>query len=286
MKESLTIDRVLEKWLKHKKSRPKPLFFLDIKHPWNDKRTLRKCIGNSLDILRKIDAADGNTAYVIEILMLIQEEELSYSEKYEGDIPFYPSIFNDFFLIKKCQGDRFVEVKHPPEFVLKQLSTLHNLTLEMTEKKYQDFTNAYLNIQYSLDFCYQKERYVLVSSRTIELPRFKRGRRAETASNLAMYLLYIYLKEIGFRGIYEAIASLCNAFSKRFFCKGTGAPLTGETVRKRVQWVKSNKNLVMHADRLMNKEIKKNHFTLNDLDAIIKEISAIERGIFETDKEE
>jgi len=66
---------------------------------------------------------------------------------------------------------------------------------------------------------------------------------------MAMYLLYRYFKGIKLKGIYQTIATLCNEASTLFFCnKGTGAPLTPETVRKRIQWTKARKHIVEYVE--------------------------------------
>lgn len=74
-----------------------------------------------------------------------------------------------------------------------------------------------------------------------------RGRRAEWQSKLAMYMIYRYLKRLGFKGIYEAIAGLVNGFSFELFRKGKGAELSPENVRKRVQWYKKHEILATGA---------------------------------------
>ncbi|HDZ62090.1 MAG TPA: hypothetical protein ENH40_02965 [Nitrospirae bacterium] len=240
MGKNLTINAALQTWAGYVKKRPKPLYSGAGKHPWDNKKALRMCIGNSLDILKNIGMSGGSIPYVIEILMLIQEEEMFCSgtcREYPWSNHRYPSIFGpSSFSIKKCTGGGFIEVKDPPEFIYEKLFKLLVLTSGITGKNYPDFTGGFLNIRYSLDICYKKDRYIISSSRTKELTKSSgRGRKGESQSNLAMYMLYRYLKEIGFRGIYKTIASLCNAFSTRFFRQGTGAPLSTENVRKRVQ---------------------------------------------------
>lgn len=69
-----------------------------------------------------------------------------------------------------------------------------------------------------------------------------RGRKGEPHSNLAMYLLYKYLKHhLKFKKIYQPLATLINEYSSTFFRDGTGYSLDPEHVRKRIQWVNSKK---------------------------------------------
>ncbi len=80
-------------------------------------------------------------------------------------------------------------------------------------------------------------------------------RKGEPQSNVAMCLLYRYFKGIKLKGIYQTIATLCNEVSTLFFCKGTGVPLTPETVRKRIQWTKTQKQLVEYVEGFEKKRV-------------------------------
>ncbi len=71
-----------------------------------------------------------------------------------------------------------------------------------------------------------------------------------------MYLLYRYFKSLKIKNIYNLIALLCNNYSISFYRPPHGAPLTAETVRKRIQWVKKRRRLVEWAEGFETKYLE------------------------------
>lgn len=74
-----------------------------------------------------------------------------------------------------------------------------------------------------------------------------RGPRPEWQSDLAMYLLYRHFKLIKLKRINESIADIVNEFSSKSYRPITGAQLSPENVRKRIQWLKKQKDILKMA---------------------------------------
>lgn len=65
---------------------------------------------------------------------------------------------------------------------------------------------------------------------------------------MAMYLLYRHFKHLKLKRVYERIADMVNEFSALFFRPKTGSPLSPDNVRKRIQWVKKQKDIEDYVD--------------------------------------
>lgn len=71
----------------------------------------------------------------------------------------------------------------------------------------------------------------------------RRGRTGEPQSDMAMYLVYRHFKHLKLKRIYERIADMVNEFSALFSRNGSGSALSPDNVRKRIQWVKKQKDI-------------------------------------------
>lgn len=217
----------------------------------NGKKVLINFIWEQRDFFKAFKRKDGDIVVIFEVLACIWAEEYEWSDYRLEDI----SSEEDFFSVKKFRKDRFVDVREDkvPQAVWKALEKMDR-KLGMTNNPFAK--KGRLTATYDLEVPYKDDRYLLTYTQMAfpgdpsTKPCLK-GRRAEWMSNLAMYLLYRYLKRLGFKGIYEAIAALVNGFSFDLFRKG--GEVSPENVRKRVQWYKKNELL---ADKAMELEKK------------------------------
>lgn len=115
-----------------------------------------------------------------------------------------------------------------------------------------------LTLTYTREVSQDNERYILQASETISLPNLikkRRGPRGSPQSNVAIFLFDRYFQRIGLKRKHEAIAAFCNDFSGLFFKVGSGAPLSPDNVRKRIQWVKKRKSLVEYAEKFEKEKL-------------------------------
>lgn len=208
-----------------------------------------------------------------------------------------PEILTDTTLseIRKRHKDKFVDISDEsiPEFIRKKMRELEaglfwatfnlpdtlrkrpkNITINAASPEINEAISNLLianpdidgryTITYEREISYNNEMYILKTSATQSLINFtkrcrgRRGRKGQPKSNLSMYLLYRYFKRLGLRDIYSSIALPVNQFTHLFFRKGVGAPLSPDNIRKRVQWVKKQTellNLASEWEKRWKKEI-------------------------------
>ena len=217
-------------------------------------------------ILGYIKNKKGNLLYVMDVLGLVKDEELCQPLRETGrEIPYVwelhskrmrPVLFSEMQIAIKraCKNNRFeeIDIQEVPKPVFEVFETLKD---NPPDVKWTVPVSGKLILTYNLRIPYGQEYYLLEASETVLLDELlakkevkkSRGRRGEPQSDVAMYLLYLYFRKIGIKGIYEKIAMLVNNFSTRFFCPPQGAPLNPENVRKRIQWVKKKDFLVEFA---------------------------------------
>lgn len=211
----------------------------------NGKKVLINFIWEQRDFFKAFKRKGGDVVVIFEVLACIWAEEYEWSDYRLEDI----SPEEDIYSVKKFNKNRFVNVREDkvPQAVWKVLEKMDR-KLGMTNNPFA--RKGRLTATYDLEVPYKDERYLLTYTQmtfpgdSSAKPCLK-GRKAEWMSNLAMYLLYRYLKRLGFKGIYEAISALVNGFSFDLFRKG-GA-LSPDNVRKRVQWFKKQDVLVNKA---------------------------------------
>lgn len=218
----------------------------------NGKKVLINFIWEQRDFFKAFKRKGGDVVVIFEVLACIWAEEYEWSDYRLEDVA--PE--EDLFSVKKFRKDRFVDIREDkvPEAVWKALGKM-NRKLGMTNNPFA--RKGRLTATYDLEMPYKDDRYLLTYTQ-VSFPGDSstkpciRGRKAEWQSNLAMYLLYRYLKRLEFKGIYEAIADLVNGFSFDLFRKG--GEVSPENVRKRVQWYKKKGDLAKKALEL-EKEI-------------------------------
>ena len=224
------------------------------------------------EIFDRIKESGGDAGYVAKVLSLIWTEEFERKEK-PPEMTYVRSPLD--LDVKRYDKDRLVEVGDssnnlPEPLRGKWLLEMHLILIPLEHrlseilygdskivlsgKKFRpvETNGSKLTIRLEQEAVCDNERYVVTLSQSgIEPPvssdvKRQRGRKGEHQSNLAMYLLYRYFNCLGLKAVYKSIAVLVNSFSLLFYCDGkgaSGASLSPENVRKRIQLVKKKKEL-------------------------------------------
>lgn len=194
---------------------------------------------------------ESATKYLMDVLSIIGGEEICWwerpSKKQKNSTLFCKETSCK---ARKYNGDKLIEV-NIEELSGSLMRKLKEMKRYLAKNTSPFITKGRLTTTFDLEITYNTERYVLTCAQTSfqDIEPRRRGRKAEWQSNLAMYLLYRYFKNLGVKRIYSVITDLVNGFSTQFFQPITGAPLIPETVRKRIQWTKDQKHLVEYAER-------------------------------------
>lgn len=214
--------------------------------------------------LNLIKRHGGSLLYILNILELIHDEEICYPFRQKGRRIPYPWEFkkaNPILLsereisIKKIENGKEVELKNSdplPVSLIKRLKRIVDSIILLRENNENLEGNINLSFQLDTKLADISYRISIVENMNLQRSikkRNKKGKRGEPQSDVAMYLLYRYFKLLKIKNIYNLIALLCNNYSIYFYRPPQGAPLSAETVRKRVQWVKKRKRLIEWAER-------------------------------------
>lgn len=160
-------------------------------------------------------------------------------------------ISETIFEVKKYSNGKWgsTNIENIPDFLREKLKEMEEHALQVRANPFD--LKGEVNTTYTIDVSYNGERYLLSSAHTMflhthavswQVDKKGRGRKGEPHSNLAMYLLYKYLKHhLKFKKIYQPLATLINEYSSTFFRDEIGYSLDPEHVRKRIQWVSSKK---------------------------------------------
>jgi len=217
----------------------------------NGRKRLINFIREQRHVFKELKRKGGDVVVIFEVLACIWAEEYEWSDYRLEEM----SPEEDLYSVKKFYKNRFVKVQEDkiPQAILKELQKM-NRKLGMINNPFAK--KGRLEAIYNLEMPYKDEIYLLSYTQmsfpgdSSEKPSI-RGRRAEWMSNLSMYLIYRYLKRLGFKGMYQAVAYLVNGFS--FYLFREGGELSPENVRKRIQWFKKQEVLTNKAVELEKK---------------------------------
>lgn len=237
----------------------------DYKHMALQKIDRQALIEKIQHTLKNINISEKGLSYIADVMSFIHDEELCHPHRQKGRYMPYPWELKDnktllisetSLCIEKRINGKYTEIdiKDAPEFIMNKIKDFLKPLLEM---KASQFARGRIDTICNLiPFTDDGESYIITLKNTLPLNNIniesikkdKKGRRGEPQSDMAMYLLYRYFKSIKLKRIYQTIATLCNEASTLFFCKGTGSPLTPETVRKRIQWTKTREHIVEYVE--------------------------------------